>query len=142
MSNFFQNVGMFLCVGALILVGLAMFAAMRRRNAAPTANNRPVYDEDDRVFNEQGTARPQYDDREIKTAGGFGVPSTGSTSSRPSTGGFGARDYGDNDRQQQNDGGFMDLDDRLRNRDSSSTPNRPSRKRDDDDIRSSGGFGG
>ena len=142
-----QNFGMLLCVGALILVGLLVFSTLfRNRNkAANTPTNRPVYDQDDRVFNEQGSARPQYDDRDVQTAGGFGVPATGGSNSGNS-GGFGARDYPQQPRQQDApNGDFMDLDDRLRSRDrdgSDNPPvNRPRRKGDDDDIQSSGGFG-
>lgn len=140
-----QNFGMLLCIGALILVGLLVFSTLfRNRNNAANTGNRPVYDKDDRVFNEQGSARPQYDDRDVQTSGGFGVPATGGGSSS-SGGGFGARDYGQPRQQDSDNDSFMDLDDRLRSRDrdASDNPpvNRPRRQRDDDDIQSSGGFG-
>ena len=129
-SNLLQGIGLFVCVGAIILVAViafAMRALMGRRGAQQQEN----------MWNTRGTERPTYDDPNVETRGGFGgVPSTGQ---RP--GGNQPASRGQN--QQAGFGspsappsGGAQTYDRDRK------PVRPPKRADDDDVRSSGGFGG
>jgi hypothetical protein len=122
MEDILSGIGIFVCVGAVILVILAVvglrsvFAGRDRDNVRPI--DQPRYDDSDAA---RPVERPRYDDREIETSGGFGgVPATG-----------GARTY-DPDRREDRDrdGVPDDLERRRRRADA-----------DDDDVRSSGGFG-
>jgi hypothetical protein len=81
----------------------------------------------DRTYNQpyetqRGAETPRYDSDRVETSGGFGAPQTSNQS--------GARTYDDSRR---------DLDDQLDRDIDQDLPRR--RDVDDDDVRSSGGFG-
>jgi hypothetical protein len=130
MENLLQGIGLFVCIGAILLVGLAFLA----RRALASRNN----PRDDRsIWTERGKERPRHDTRDIGTSGGFGNAPTSRTrpegrqaGSPPSRGsGFGGGSTGRTSGRSSGLG--------------SAPRQQPRRERDDDDdVRSSGGFGG
>lgn len=160
MENLIQGLGVFACVGALLLAGLVFFVfrALSRgaRNAAPPPNT---------GFEDRGVESPRYDDRDVVSTGGFGgIPATGTLGDLERNSATrdldrdgvidsaldrdrdlrlpGDPDHLDNiplDRDiNPNIGSDTDMSDRYRTRDR----DRDRRDDDDDNIRSSGGFGG
>jgi hypothetical protein len=135
-SNFLQGIGLLLCIGAIVVVALVAFAA----RALMGNRNRQ---QDQTMWNTRGSEQPQYDDPNVESRGGFGgMPATGQQPPRtgPSTGtqsGFGAPGNRPVSRPPAGGppaGGAQSYDqDRSRDQ--------PKRV-DDDDVRSSGGFGG
>lgn len=129
-SNLLTGIGLFVCVGAIVLIAVVAFAAralMGNRNK-----------QKETMWNTRGEERPQYDDPNVETRGGFGgVPSTGQ---RDRDSGFGqtrSNQPPSTPRQSSGFGGSggarsFESDRDKRNRD----------RADDDDVRSSGGFGG
>lgn len=167
MENLLQGLGVFACVGALLLVALVFFVfrALSRgaRNATTPTSTGPTDWED------RGTERPRYDDRDVVSTGGFGgIPATGTQGDMERN--SATRDLDrdgvidlelDRDRDLRNPGDPDRINDLPLDRDvnpyigSDSDPNdrnyrtrdRDRDRRDDDDddddsIRSSGGFGG
>ncbi|NLG95863.1 MAG: hypothetical protein GX491_00730 [Chloroflexi bacterium] len=135
-GDFLGGVGLFLCIGAIILVAVVAFAFRALTRRSPDRDN---------VFDERGEAVPRYDDRDVRTGGGFGeIPTTGTEYDRDVERRTGMDRETDYDRD-------IDLD--PRDEPSSSfggppprrdTPRRDEPRRrdeDDDDIRSGGGFG-
>jgi hypothetical protein len=127
--GFLQGVGLFMCVGAIILV---IVVAMAIRAFTSGRKN----DQENRgVLNQRGNERPTYDSRRVESSGGFGSEG----SNIPQTGTNQARVYDDkrgiSDRQAGDPLPRLDRDDEPRSRD------RDRDRRDDDDVRSSGGFG-
>lgn len=119
-NNFLGGIGLFACIGGIILVALVALAARAltrgRTNAANNTN----------MWNNPGPEQPQYNDPNIQSQGGFGsVPNTGPENQQQggvigSSGlGGGAQTYNTDEGSEQ------------------------SRKRphDSDEINSSGGFG-
>lgn len=149
MDNLLQGLGVFACVGALLLAAVVFFAFRALTRSRDV--NRPVDRDEPTVFNQQGTERPRYDTREVESRGGFGgVPQTGTSvrdrdedvrqaADREIDRSFDRERDLDRDRHVDRPvnpgGGLPPLDD---------DPDRPrTRDRDqDDDVRSSGGFGG
>lgn len=151
-GNLLQGLGLVVCIGAILLVVLAVaaFRAMSRRNNPP---------QEPTIWNTRGEERPTYDQPDIQTRGGFGgMPATGSRDTVMD------RDFDEerNPYVDRESGERASSGDRLvdYNRDRGSEQSdmpprktggfggqqnapRPRRDRaDDDDIRSSGGFGG
>lgn len=136
-GDFLGGVGLFLCIGAIILVAVVAFAfrAITRRSSGRDNVN---------VFDERGEAVSRYDDRDVKTGGGFGeIPTTGTEYDRDTERRTGM------DREAGYDRG---IDSELRDDPSSfsgppprrDTPRRDEPRRrdeDDDEVRSGGGFG-
>ena len=142
-SDLLGGIGLFLCVGAAILavvIALAVraFSSNRDRDARRD------------VIDERGREVPTYDSRRVESSGGFGtesnIPQTGTTTdvSRDR-----ARVY-DPDSPERDFGDVSDVDDRMRDRDESGrtlpdldddAETRRRNRPDDDDVRSSGGFG-
>lgn len=121
-SNLLQGIGLLVCVGAIILVALVAFAAraMSRRNTTTQNPN---------MWNTQGPEQPHYNAPDVESQGGFG--------SVPNTGNRGEVGRGDMIGSSGFGGGANSYD--QENRPSS---NRPNRENDNDQISSSGGFGG
>lgn len=113
-------VGLLLCVGAIIVVALLAFAFRALTGAG--RNQR------DNMWNQRGPEQPRVDNPDIESSGGFGgVPNTGMDRSA----GF-DREIDLNRGSPTGAGGFgngAQSYDQGRNR------------QDDDNIRSSGGFG-
>ena len=141
MENLLQGVGLFLCVGAVLLAAVVFFAFRALTRGARGVNqdmNRDV-DREPTVFNSPGTERPRYDTREVDSRGGFGgVPQTGSSAQV-----FDRDDDRNIDRDfntpTTRSGGLPPLDN-----DFDQDRDRTTRRRrddDDDDVRSRGGFG-
>lgn len=130
MNNLLQGFGVFVCVGALLLVILAFFAfrALFANRAQNTRINRDVRNmpptRNPEVFDREGNERPRFDDRDVNTSGGFGnIPSTG------------ARDYPrSRPLHEDNDLNNNGVDDDLERR-------RAPRRDNEDDVSSRGGFG-
>lgn len=166
MENLIQGLGVFACVGALLLVALVFFVFRAISRGARTMNNPTTTGPTD--FEDRGTNRPQYDDRDVVSTGGFGgIPATGTLGDMERN--SATRDLdrdgvidseldrdrdlrlpGDPDRLDDipldrdinpNIGSDTDMSDRYRTRDRD-RDNRPRRDEDDDNVRSSGGFGG
>jgi hypothetical protein len=128
-GNLLQGIGLFVCVGAIVLVALVAFAmrslAGRRGQTNSTQWNTP------------GTEQPRYDDPSVQSTGGFGsVPATG-----------GRADVFPADRVD-NDKIDLSIDDRA-NRFEEELSDRPLNSDTDDDFRrrtggtgSQSGFGG
>lgn len=118
-NNLLQGIGIFVCVGAILLVVLAVIAVR-----ALTRNRNQ---EQPTMWNKRGDETPRYDNPDVESRGGFGgVPQTGR--------GAEVFDRDDEQRGPRKAGDF-----------GGTQPQRPTRRRDkadDDDIRSSGGFGG
>jgi hypothetical protein len=128
-GDLLQGAGLLICVGAILLAVL-VFVGIRRAFAARPPNQ--IEGEAgvtrDRMYNQpyetqRATENPRYDSDRVESSGGFGSPQPSSRS--------GARTY-DNSRR--------DIDDRLDPDFDRELPRRSNR--DDDDVRSSGGFGG
>ena len=137
-NNFLQGIGLFLCVGAIVLAAVVFFA-FRALTRSRSNVNRDV-DREPSVFNTPGTERPRYDTREVESRGGFGgVPQTGSANVYDRDTDRGLTNDRDFDRTVDRSGGLPPLDNDLdQDRD---RPRRRDRD-DDDDVRSRGGFGG
>lgn len=148
MQDFLQGFGVFACIAGIVLIALVALAARAFSNRGGTTRGTGPMSEDDRVFNERGRERPTYDSQRVESSGGFGgVPSTGASTRRESNR---ARTFdeieGEVDREDDLDptrrSTLSRADDQWGERDVD-TPDRPRRRdRDDDDVRSSGGFGG
>ena len=130
-GNLFGTLGLVACIGGLLVLFLVfvVFRALTGRNRSNMQSGAPYG-----VPKEQ--ERPTYDDPDIQSSGGFGgeVPPTGR---QGRSGGFGfGPDQDTPDTPDRSSTGDR-LQDWQRNRD------RPARQdnEDDDDIRSSGGFG-
>lgn len=138
MDNLLQGLGVFACVGAVILGAIVFFAFRALTRNRPS--NTSVDQDDPAVFQQPGTERPRYDTREVESRGGFGgVPQTGATTDRD------VQRSVDRELDRGVDfDGPIDRGDILPPLDDD--PDRePPRRRDrdgDDDVRSSGGFGG
>jgi hypothetical protein len=144
-----QGVGLFLCIGGLLLVG-AIFLIGRaltgNRNRTGGTLGQP-YDPTgtsnvDPVLRERGNERPTYDSRRVESSGGFG-----NEGGIPQTGGPFDRNLDNEFERGINTGGPLrgTLDDQPDYgdlRDTGDDRPRRTRDRDDDDIRSGGGFGG
>lgn len=92
MENLSQILGLLLCIGVVIVALIIVFiiAKKARSSQAGSLPSQPVYSEQDRIFNEQGSARPQHDDREVNSGAGFGTPPPASHTTSHPQGGFGA----------------------------------------------------
>lgn len=163
MENLLQGLGVFACVGALLLVALVFFVFRAISRGARNVNNTATGPTD---WEDRGTERPRHDDRDVVSTGGFGgIPATGTLGDMERN--SATRDLdrdgvidseldrdrdlrlpGDPDRLDNipldrdinpNIGSDTDMSDRYRTRDR----DRDRRRDDDDDnVRSSGGFGG
>lgn len=127
-SGLLQGLGLMVCVGAIVLIAVVAFAARalagrRGQNQSPT------------MWNTRGPEQPRYDEPDIQTRGGFGgVPTTGSEFNREESFGRQQSGFGES---QSGFGGAQSFDpDRDR------PANRDRNRHDDDNVRSSGGFGG
>jgi hypothetical protein len=133
-SSILQGIGLFICVGAILVIVVIAFAArslMGRRNQ-PTQQQQPT------IWNTRGPEQPTYDDRDVQTRGGFGNAPQPRQPSQPSQGsGFGQPRVQPPPSQPSQSSGFGGPSQGT-NRPNTTTP---PRRADDDDIRSSGGFG-
>jgi hypothetical protein len=134
-GNILQGIGLFVCIGAIILVALIAFAM---RSLA----GRRAQDNSSTMWNKRGTEQPRYDDPDVESSGGFGsVPATGRRSDIADV-----LDVEDDDIS--NRPLHRDVDPDLPRGGTSGSRSgfggdQPRRRdRDDDDVRSSGGFGG
>ena len=117
-------IGLLVCVGAVVVIALLAFAFRALTGAGRKQQN---------MWNTRGEEQPRYDSPDVESRGGFGgVPTTGrdrdfdrdtdiNRGSTTGSSGFGGAQTYNRDRDR----------DRDRNR-----------RQDDDDVRSSGGFGG
>ena len=110
-SGVLGTLGLLFCVGAIVLIAVAAFA-MRRITGQPRT--------------QRGPEEPRYDNPDVQSTGGFGMPVTGD------------RDVVDRDRVERDPtlgssgfGGAQSYD----------PENKPRRKEDDDQVSSGGGFG-
>jgi len=111
-GSILQGIGLFVCIGAIVLVALIAFAVRALTRGRST--NDPT------MWNTRGEESPRYDDPKVESRGGFGnVPNTGRA------------DVFDSDEQRGGFGGKQ-----------SQRSTRRRDRADDDDIRSSSGFGG
>jgi hypothetical protein len=137
MENFLQTMGLVLCVGAILVIALGAF--LFRRLSGGRSRQPALGRKDDRMWREQGGERPRHDSSRIESRGGFG--------NAPSRRGAQAYTPRQSGEQIPRTGG-LPSDRRGSNLDRGEAP--PKRRsdqerrhdREDDDIRSSGGFGG
>ena len=163
MENLVQGLGVFACVGALLLVALVFFVFRAISRGARNMNNTTT---GPAGFEDRGVESPRYDDRDVVSTGGFGgIPATGTLGDMERN--SATRDLdrdgvidsaldrdrdlrlpGDPDRLDDipldrdinpNIGSDTDMSDRYRTRDRDRDRRRDE---DDDNVRSSGGFGG
>lgn len=145
MDGFFQGVGLFLCVGGIIVIALIAMAvrAFTSRGRNTAAGDYPnVFDPAQR-----GNERPTYDSQRVESRGGFGAP----PSNIPQTGTQNrnrARIYDTQRSMDERTPGSplprLNSNDAPGRSSSPITDNRPRRERsrhDDDNVRSGGGFG-
>jgi hypothetical protein len=130
-GSLLQGIGLFLCVGAILLAVIVFVAvrAFRSRNT-PTQTPGNMYPppagEPRPDLSQRGTERPTYDSPDVRTSGGFGgapIPPTGQE--YPSR----------NVRQDRNEPPAPGIN-------SPEVPRRTRDRHDDEDIHSGGGFGG
>jgi hypothetical protein len=128
--SFLQGIGLFMCIGGIILVvllALAVRSFTSGRNKNNPANRS--------VLDERGNERPTYDSRRVESSGGFGSEQP---SNIPQTGRNRARVY--DTRRDVTDSTPGNPLPRIED-DEQTRLRRERRTDDDDDVRSSGGFG-
>jgi hypothetical protein len=132
MSGLLQGLGLMVCVGAILLIALVAFAA--RALAGRRGQN-----QSQTMWNTRGQEQPRYDEPDIQTRGGFGgVPTTGSEFGRDESFGRGQSGFGEAQRGLGSAQSF----DPDRDRPADPPADRDRSRHDDDNVRSSGGFGG
>lgn len=132
MNNLLQNLGLFVCVGALVLFALLAWAAssLARRNRSQNTTT-----QDQGVFNQpRGHERPTYDSQRVESSGGFGgdqIPQTGLADREEDNASFRPGSVQTFDRDEESSDDFEQR--RRRSNDNDADA--------DNDVRSSGGFG-